>query len=347
MECKDCLRVFEEIGSALNAPLDTDELLGQIARVLVGRFGVSGCLVRLLSRDRRILEEFASFGLSDRFLGKGPVDPELSAWEAIEGKLVVIPDCRTDPRVQYPAAHADEGFVTVVIVPLATRGQVVGVLKLYAKERREFSQGELDTLQVVASFCASAVVHSMFHNVLRHINKTVRSSLEPRERLNAMVQLIAEDLRIKGTYIQLLDPSGKLSPLSFSFGLSGPFLDKAATLSGPILSEVLGGTMVGILDAAHEPMIGFGRQVEDEGITSMLFLPLMITEKPMGMLVLCTHRAYELSRDERALMRSISDECALAIQNALTYAAMKKQYDTLMEDFKSWVGQSGGYFPIT
>lgn len=347
MECKDCLRVFEEIGSALNAPLDTEELLGQIARVLVNRFGVSGCLVRLLSRDRRSLEEFASFGLSDRFLAKGPVDPELSAREAIEGRVVVISDCSTDPRIQYPAAHAEEGFTTVVNVPLATRGQVVGVLKLYTKERREFSQGELDTLQVVASFCASAVVHAMFHKVLRRINKTVRSSLELRERLDAMVRLITEDLRIKGTYIQLIEPAGRLSPLCFSCGLSGPFLEKAGTLSGPIFSEVLGGSMVGILDAAHDPMIGFGRLVEEEGVTSMLFLPLMITEKPMGMLVLCTHRAYELSRDERALMRSISDECALAIQNALAYAAMKKQYDTLMDDFKSWVGQSGGYFPLT
>jgi GAF domain-containing protein len=347
MECRECLKLFEEIGNALNAPMDTPEYLSEIAGVLVRHFGVAGCLIRLLSRDRRALEEFASYGLSDRFLRKGPVDPEVSAREAVEGKAVVIHDCATDPRIQYPAAHAEEGFQSVVIVPLSTRGQTVGVLKLYAKDRREFGPADLEILEVVASFCASAAVHAMFHKVLRDINKTVRSSLELKERLAAIVSLVTEDLRIRGTYIQLVEASGALSPRCFSFGLSAAFLESAVRLQGSWIGEVLGGKTVGILDATRDPRIAFGEDVEKEGVTSMLFLPLRITDRPMGMMVLCTHRAYPLSRDESALLRSIGDECALAIQNALAYAAMKKQYDTLIEDFRSWVGQSGGYFPIT
>ncbi len=347
MECTECVRIFEDIGLALNAPVDTEELLGNIARRLVERFRVAGCLIRLLSRDRRTLEELASYGLSERFLSKGPVDPERSVHEALEGKLVVISDCRTDPRIQYPAAHIEEGFITVINVPLATRGQVVGVMRLYAKEARSFSDQDLEVLQVVASFCASAVVHAMFHKVLRHINKTVRSSLDLSERLRAMVQLIAEDLRIKGCFIQLMEPSGAFSHRSFSTGLSQEFLDKATSHSQVILADVMTGATTAVLDATTDPRIAFGQDAAREGVASMLFLPLLLGQKPMGLLILCTHRPYELSRDELSLLKSIADEGALAIQNALTYAAMKRQYDTLVDDFRHWVDQSGGVFPLT
>lgn len=347
MECTECVRIFEDIGAALNAPVDTEELLGNIARRLVERFHVAGCLIRLLSRDRRTLEELASYGLSERFLSKGPVDPDRSVHEALEGKLVVIPDCRTDPRIQYPAAHVEEGFVTVLNVPLATRGQVVGVMRLYSKEARSFSDQELEVLQVVASFCASAVVHAMFHKVLRHINRTVRSSLDLSERLRAMVQLIAEDLRIKGCFIQLMEPSGVFSRRCFSTGLSQEFLDKAVSHSQVVLVDVLAGSVSAVLDATADPRIAFGQEAAREGVASMLFLPLLLGQKTMGLLVLCTHRPYELSRDELSLLKSIADEGALAIQNALTYAAMKRQYDTLVDDFRHWVDQSGGIFPLT
>jgi GAF domain-containing protein len=346
MECRECVRVFEDIGAALNAPTETEELLAGIAQRLVERFHVAGCLIRLLSRDRRTLEELASYGLSERFLAKGPVDPERSVREALEGRLVVIADCRTDPRIQYPAAHAEEGFVTVINVPLATRGQVVGVMRLYAREARSFAEQELEVLQVVASFCASAIVHAMFHKVLRHINRTVRSSLDLGTRLDSMVRLIAEDLRVKGCFIQLMEASGALSKRCFSTGLSEPFLAKATDHSAAVLSDVLAGTAVAVLQASEDRRIGFGQEASAEGVSSMLYLPMMLGSKVMGVIVLCTHRPYELSKDELSLLKSIADECALAVQNALTFTGMKRQYDDLVDDFRRWVDQSGGFFPV-
>ena len=64
------------------------------------------------------MDEVASFGLSQRFLQKGPVDAERSVAEALEDTIVMIADCRTDPRVRYPAAHSEEGIVSMLTVPL-------------------------------------------------------------------------------------------------------------------------------------------------------------------------------------------------------------------------------------
>jgi signal transduction protein with GAF and PtsI domain len=175
MECTNCLQIFETIGKAFNSPTDTETLLHLIARVVVEQFEVKGCLIRLLSQDRSTLEEATSFGLSQGFLQKGPVVAGKSVKEVLEGKVVVIQDCTADPRIQYPQAHREEGVVTLVNVPLLTRGQVIGVLRLYSSKSRDYTERELEILQVVASFCATVVVHNMFHQVLEDITTKIRN----------------------------------------------------------------------------------------------------------------------------------------------------------------------------
>jgi hypothetical protein len=76
MNVSQCHRVFRVIGEALNLPIGSVEVLEKVARAVVEEFGLKGCHFRLLSRDEKVLEHVASFGLSDRFLNKGPVDAE-------------------------------------------------------------------------------------------------------------------------------------------------------------------------------------------------------------------------------------------------------------------------------
>ena len=76
MECRECLKVFETVSRAFNEPIDTVELLERVAEIVTRQFGLKGCHVRLVSRDKRVLEHIASYGLSDRYLAKGPVDAD-------------------------------------------------------------------------------------------------------------------------------------------------------------------------------------------------------------------------------------------------------------------------------
>lgn len=345
MECAQCIRIFETIGNAFNTPMSTEDLVELIGRVVVEQFEAKGCVLRLLSRDRQVLEEAASYGLSERFLQKGPVAVGKSVQEALEGKVVVIQDCTTDPRIQYPAAHAEEGIRTLVNVPLASRGQVLGVLRLYSAQDRHYSERDLEILRVVASFCTTALVHSMFHKVLDDIGMTIRSSQDLGTMLRTIVQVITDGLRIKGCYLQLVEPGGDLSKRYVVCGLSEQFLATAIEGSKPVVAEALKGSAVLVLNARDDARIPFGPEVEREGVTTMLFQPLLILQKPVGLVTLCTHRAYEFSEEERSLLESIGDQCALAINNAQMVAAAKRRYEDLADDWKRWVEYYGVYAP--
>ena len=334
MECHECLNVFGTIGNAFNSPIETRELLRLIAETLAERFGLDGCAIWLLSRDRRTLEPMASSGLSQKFLLKGPIDTSRSVTEALEGNIVAIQDCGNDPRIQYRAAFAQEGIASLLAVPLAARGQVIGVVRLYCKRSREFGQQEQEILRVVASFCAGAIVHSMFQKVLHDVSDTVRASLVLDDVLMEIVKVVTEDLRAKGCLIRLLDGQTGTLVLRASYGLSQAYLDAGPRDATTADAETADGRPVAVYDAAE--YLQHPEQARSEGVASLLSVPLMIHGRSLGVLRVYTQRPYQFSEDEINLMALVGGHCALVISNAQLYSAVKNSYDSLITDFHSW-----------
>jgi len=341
MECQECLNFFETVGNAFNSPIETKELLKLITDTLVKRFKVDACAIWLLSRDRRTLDDVASSGLSQKFLSKGPIDSERSVAEALDGKIVSIADCANDPRIQYRAAFAEEGIVSLLAVPLAARGQVIGVLRLYSEKGMQFSQQEKDVLKVAASFCACAVLHSMFQKILRDVSETVRSSLVLDEVLQGIVKVITEDLRAKGALIWLLHPDTKRFELKASYGLPPAYLESGPRDAAKAAAETIEARPVAIYDAAE--YLQYSEQAKSEGVGSLLSVPLTIHGRAIGVLRVHTHKPYEFSEDEINLMALVGEQCALVIRHAQLYGGMKESYDTLMADFHQWFDQFYGH----
>lgn len=336
MECESCLRIFEKLGNALNSSLDTRELLNLVARGLVEQFRLMGCHIRLLSRDRRVLEGVASFGLSETFLGKGPVDAERSVAAALEGRTVAVLDCARDPRIQYREACAREGIVSMLTVPLRSRGQVIGVLRLSSSEPREFTAQEIQILEVVSSFVASTIIHSMFHGILDRVTEAVHASTDLETLLRNIVGIVSDELRAKGCSIRLLDPAkGRLRTV-VADGLSSSYLEGTADHPGEAIHAALQGMCVPVLNAKLDPRVPSNDLAEKEGIGSILFAPLVVKDQALGVLGLYTNDCYQFSQDELELMRAVADHCALAIRNAQMYASIRRQYETLTEDFQQW-----------
>jgi GAF domain-containing protein len=336
MKCRQCHQVFAVVGDGLNRQVDTVELLESTAKALVDQFGLKACHFRLLSRDQKVLEDVASFGLSDRFLAKGPVDAEKSVSEALKGKAVMVEDCTADSRIQYPEAFAKEGIASMLTVPLATRGQVIGVMRLATAGPRQFNEDELDFFKVAAMFCTSAIIHSLFHDILEAVNDAISRSPDLKSVLEAIVEVVTDKLRARGCSIRLLDSKGKHLEMRASRGLSQRYIETASSNPGSGVADALQGKCVSVLDAWTDPRIRHHDQMKIEKISSILFVPIMCRKNPLGVLSLYTHNPYEFSDDEIQMMKAIGGQCALAIRNAQMYAALKSRYDTVTDDFQRW-----------
>ena len=72
-------------------------------------------------------------------------------------------------------------------------------------------------------------------------------------------------------------------------------------------------------------------------------MPLERRGKTIGILSLFTNKPYQFSDDEMQLMMSIGEQCSLAIDNAMMFAALKRRYETLVDDFHLWFEHSQSY----
>jgi GAF domain-containing protein len=224
----------------------------------------------------------------------------------------------------------------MLTLPLKSRDQVLGVMRLSTAEPREFSKDELQIIEVVATFCTCAIIHAMFNGILERVNEVIRTSLDLGSVLQAIVQVISEDLRSKGCMIQLLDEKRGRLEVRAADGLSDLFLRESSGIKGEAIEHALQGETVAVHRAQEDPRVPSPELAVREKIGSMLFLPLMVRDRVIGVLTLCTHHPWQFSDDELFLLGTVADQCALALRNAQMYASIKQRYDTLTVDFQTW-----------
>jgi GAF domain-containing protein len=150
-------RTLYHISVAINSSLDPETVLETIARHTAGTLEVKACSIMLLSPDRRELLHSASHGLSDWYVRKGALRVDESMAETLKGRSVAIMDAGTDPQVQYREQAVREGIASMLSVPIRLRGEIVGLMRLYSAETREFSDEESEFVEAVANLGAIAL----------------------------------------------------------------------------------------------------------------------------------------------------------------------------------------------
>ena len=165
---REYLRSFQEISSTISASLNIGKVLELVVTKITEVLGVKGCVVRLLDPKTQNLYVARSHGLSQDFLNKGPVDAQRSIAENMAGRVVVIDDVFTDPRIQYPAEHAGEGIRKILSIPLMVRGKVIGVLRILTGERPPFTKREINLATAIAQQCAFAIENARIYQRLKY-----------------------------------------------------------------------------------------------------------------------------------------------------------------------------------
>ena len=128
---------------------------------------VKACTIFLLDKSRNKLDFSASHGLSEAYLRKGPLDADKSIAETLDGQIVLILDTSNDSRVQYPEEAKREGIVSVLSVPITVKGQIIGVLRIYTSEQRNFSDDEYELISGLADMGGIAIDNARLYDHLK------------------------------------------------------------------------------------------------------------------------------------------------------------------------------------
>lgn len=156
-----------ELAAILNSARSPDEILNAIVENTATALYAKGCSLFLLTPDRNALIRIATYGLSPWFVRMGPVVVDRSMSESLEGKTLLIPDATTDERVEYRKQVKQENIATILSVPVKLREEVVGVMRVYTSQPRQFTDEEIVFAEGAANFGAIALEARHFYNTLQ------------------------------------------------------------------------------------------------------------------------------------------------------------------------------------
>jgi len=219
-----------------------DFICGNIREIM----GVKGVIIRLLDERTNQLEIVSSCGLSNAYIKKGPIDLDKSYARTLKGEPHVVLDVASEPSLQYPEAIKKEGIVSMLAVPLQGREKVIGTLRLFTSERREFTPEEMDFVSALASQGAISIENARFYDALKRQDEAKNDFIilmthELKAPLAAIQGLL--DVMLKGYVGTITDKQKELigrmqKRIDSVLGVSAELLDIYQWQSKGIIDEV-------------------------------------------------------------------------------------------------------------
>lgn len=176
----------------ITSSLDLREVMGLITKNTAQLMRVKGCTIRLLDQTGTKLELHGSYGLSERYLGKGPLDVDKSVQDARIGQPVAILDVTRDPRVQYPREAREEGIFSMLGVPLRMQEEIIGTLRIHTAAAHEFTEEEIRFFTAIAGTASIAVTNALAY----------RRLLEQDEDRSHLMLTVAHEMKAPVSAIQ-------------------------------------------------------------------------------------------------------------------------------------------------
>ena len=175
------LEDVQKVTEAALAFLDLDDLLAELLQRVTDILGVDTAAVLLVEDDGRTLAARAAKGLEEE-VERGfrvPIGRGFAGRVAATREPVIIPDLDRSPVEVVNPLMTEKGVRSLLGVPLVVEGAVTGVLHVGTLAPREFREGDVELLQLVADRVALAIERSQLA-AQGQIAQTLQRSLLPR-----------------------------------------------------------------------------------------------------------------------------------------------------------------------
>ena len=123
------------------------------------------------------LELVASYGLNEEFINKGPVSAEKSISQVLKGETIIVEDVATDDRIEYREETLKEGIASILCVPIKSREEVIGIMKLYSDAVRKYPQDVIILVNALAHTGGLAIQNASMYLSLQEDKKSLEEDI--------------------------------------------------------------------------------------------------------------------------------------------------------------------------
>ncbi len=174
-----------------------------------------------------------------------------------------------------------------------------------------------------------------FHS-LYQLATTLNSARSPEDILHSIVENVALAMDAKGCSLLLLTPDKKELLRIVAYGLSNWYARIGPVLTDRSMSESLEGKAVAVKDATTDDRIQFRKQVAQEGIASILSVPVRLREEVIGVMRVYSSDPRTFTDADASFAGVAANFGAIALESAKFYQTLQKSYDEFREELLQW-----------
>lgn len=323
------LHIFQQVTGLISTVLDHQTVMDTMVRRLPDLFGVDACTIRLLESSTRTFVLGAAHGVSLEYLSREVVDTEATMTMVQSGHPVHSTHVDEDPFIPFRAAASKEGIKDVLTLPILYQGDLIGMMRLLTKAACHYQADEIACAMALAEQVGIAIAHGrlfkktesqlVFLREIQELSRVVNSTLDLNHVLTMLAERVTVAMAVKGCTLRLLKPETNRLELAASHGLSADYLERGGIESERNIRLVLAGDPVAIYDVSADQRVDYHQQMRDEGIVSLLAVPLKVDGEVIGVMRVLSDTPRVFTDTEVRFAVTLAEVGGAAIRNARNY----------------------------
>jgi signal transduction protein with GAF and PtsI domain len=188
------IRALSKISKAIVSDLYLEDILRLIVTVTAETMGSNICSIMLIDEKKKELTIRATQSISEEYTKKMPlkVGEGIAGKVAQENKPLIIKDVTKEKEYRHKDIAKKAGLCSLLCVPLAVKGKVIGVINCYTSKPHDFNEAEIELLTSIANQAAVAIENTE----LMVKSKVIQEELETRKRLERAKGILMRQQKI-------------------------------------------------------------------------------------------------------------------------------------------------------
>jgi GAF domain-containing protein len=156
------------------------------------------------------------------------------------------------------------------------------------------------------------------------IANTIAHSRDPEEIALMTVESITTALNVKGCTLFRISRKRDELKVTASYGLSKEYINKGPLSSLQSIAQSLREGPVAIYDVTDDPRIQYPEEAKEEGIASILSVPIVVSGDVIGALRVYTSQPWEFTLDDVDFVQALAQIAGIVIVKSRVYQGQKE-----------------------
>jgi signal transduction histidine kinase len=246
-------------------------------------------------------------------------------------------------RVEYALQEGGTALTPVLVLPLLARGNVLGALALQDQQDVCRHTSQTFWLETLANLAAHALQYAaLARDLLRQqeelrtlieVGQDLSASLELDEVLRRVVRQATQLMRGRMCSLMLIDAREETFRIQATYGASQTYTQRPplAIAESLIGNVVRTGMPMAVLDVREHAQYHDLEMARQEGLCSLLSVPLKTNTRVIGVLNLYTTERRRFQKEDAEFLSAMVAQSATAIANAQLYRTMLETQERLRQ----------------